>query len=55
MIKPKNELERTAQAIALCMQCRFCPNPCKAKEHSSMANCVGQWVKIMQDAVMQSK
>ncbi len=51
MVEPRNELERTAQAIALCMPCQLCPDPCKAKENSSMANCVHQWMKIMVNAV----
>lgn len=51
-INPQNELERTAQAIASVMECRLCPSPCKAKEHSSMANCASRWVLIMTHNVL---
>ena len=51
MVEPWNELERTAQAVASCMPCQLCPEPCKAREHSSMANCVRHWMVIMKDAV----
>ena len=52
MVKPLNELDRVAQAIASVMKCELCPNPCKAKENSSMANCVMQWRTTMKNAVL---
>lgn len=51
-VNPQNELERTAQAIASVMPCTLCPSPCKAKENSSMANCVSRWVLIMTNNVL---
>ena len=54
MVEPRNELERTAQAIASVMPCRLCPSQCKAKEKlgfSSMANCVSRWMAIMMHVV----
>lgn len=35
------------KSISETMTCDKCPYPCKAKEHSSMANCVAQWAKIL--------
>lgn len=51
-----DELERVAQTIASCMQCRCCPcDQCKARENSSMANCVRHWMETMRKAVDESK
>lgn len=56
MVEPKNELERVAQTIASCMPCHCCPcQQCKAKENSSMANCVRHWMETMQKAVDESR
>ena len=52
MLDPENELDRAALAIARYMDCSACPAPCKAKTHSSMANCVGRWKKIMTQAAL---
>lgn len=34
-------------AICTTMQCDKCPYPCKAKQHSSMANCVAHWSELL--------
>ena len=52
MLDPENELDRAALAIARCMECSICPAPCRAKEHSSWANCIGNWKKFMTRAVL---
>lgn len=56
VIEPKNELERVAQAIASWMPCRCCPcDQCKARENSSIANCVHHWMETMRKVVDESK
>ena len=35
------------KAISETMTCEKCPYPCNAKEHSSQANCVTHWSKIL--------
>jgi len=50
----ESELERVAESIASCMLCRLCPNPCKARDNSSMYNCVSHWMEIIQNAVKDS-
>lgn len=52
---PESELERVAQSIASCMQCRLCPNPCKARDNGSMYNCVSHWMEIIRNAVKDSE
>ena len=46
----ESELERVARSIASCMQCGLCPNPCKARDNSSMHNCVSHWMEIIKNA-----
>lgn len=54
MVEPKNELERVAQTIASCMPCHCCPDQYKARENSSMANCVHHWMETMRKVVSEN-
>lgn len=36
-------------AICTTMQCDKCPYPCKAKQQSSMANCVAHWSELLSE------
>ena len=35
------------KSICVTMLCDECPYPCKAKQHSSMANCVAHWSELL--------
>jgi len=54
ILHAESELERVAQSIAQCMHCGLCLNPCKARNNSSMYNCVSHWMEIIQNAVKDS-
>ena len=40
---------RILDAISKTMTCDKCPYPCKAKKHSSRANCVMRWSEILSE------
>lgn len=41
------EEEKILKAITHNMSCDKCPYPCKAKEHSSQANCDKHWFEML--------